>query len=410
MGAPVGPCAHRQRTAAGLSLGYRLRHLTFTDGNQIALLQSGAGFYPALITAIDGARVEIYLETYIFCLDETGQLVVEALQRAAARGVVVYVINDWLGTGRDDTRRLHHVLDAAGVQHRSFNPWFRRGVARSHRKLCAVDRQVAFVGGLNINDDMVSDRDHVTPLPAPRWDFAVRIVGPLVREIYREMEAQWLRVGHMKLKARWVNFKRLRHRHAGPVHDQTQAGLVVRDNFRNRRTIQRAYLQALGRARETAFLANPYFAPGRKMRRALVEAAQRGVKVTLLLGVGQFVMQDAVAHSFYPSLLRAGVRIVEYTRTELHAKVAVVDDRWATVGSSNYDGLSLFVNQEANVVVQDPAFAGYLRQEIETGAAQGRVVHLADFLHVPWYKRAAYAAAFLLYRTVIHIITLGNDA
>ncbi|MFX6118952.1 phospholipase D-like domain-containing protein, partial [Acinetobacter baumannii] len=84
--------------------------------------------------------------------------------------------------------------------------------------------------------------------------------------------------------------------------------------------------------------------------------AMRGVKVTLLLGVGQFVMQDAVAHSFYPKLLRAGVRIIEYTHTELHAKVAVVDDKWATVGSSNYDGLSLFVNQEANVVVQDPAF------------------------------------------------------
>ncbi|MFX5777116.1 phospholipase D-like domain-containing protein, partial [Acinetobacter baumannii] len=78
---------------------------------------------------------------------------------------------------------------------------------------------------------------------------------------------------------------------------------------------------------------------------------------------------------------QAGVRIIEYTHTELHAKVAVVDDKWATVGSSNYDGLSLFVNQEANVVVQDPAFAAYLRQEIEAGAAGGRVVHLSDFLH-----------------------------
>jgi len=387
-----------------------LRHLAFTDGNQIALLHSGAGFYPALISAIDAARVEIYLETYIFSLDDTGVLVSEALQRAARRGVVVYVINDWLGTGRENTNKLRIAMSAAGVQHRSFNPWFRRGVARSHRKLCVVDRQVAFVGGLNINDDMVSDRDHVTPLPAPRWDFAVSILGPLVQDIYREVQAQWLRVGRMKLKARWRNFRHLRHGYSGPVHDQTQAALVVRDNFRNRRTIQRAYLQALGRARESAFLANPYFAPGRKMRRALEEAAMRGVKVTLLLGVGQFVMQDAVAHSFYPKLLRAGVRIVEYTRTELHAKVAVIDDKWATVGSSNYDGLSLFVNQEANVVIQDPAFAGFLRQEIEAGVAQGRVVHLADFMHMPWYKRAAYGAAFLLYRTVIHIITLGKDA
>ena len=387
-----------------------MRHVNFTDGNEIALLHSGAAYYPALIAAIEAARVEIYLEAYIFAGDDTGILVREALQRAAQRGVVVYVINDWLGTGRAPTGLLKQALVAAGVQHRAFNPWFRRGVARSHRKLCVVDRQAAFVGGLNINDDLRSDRDHAIVLPAPRWDFAVRITGPLVHEIYREMDAQWRRVGRMKLKARWENFKRLRHHPAVPIHGEAQAALVVRDNFRNRRTIQRAYLQALGRARESAFLANPYFAPGRKMRRALEEAAQRGVKITLLLGVGQFAMQDAVAHSFYPKLLRAGVRIVEYTRTELHAKVAVVDDKWSTVGSSNFDGLSLFVNQEANVVIQDAAFSRYLREEIEAGAAGGRVVHLVDFAHVPWYRRTWYGAAFLLYRTVIHIITLGRDA
>ncbi|EJM96091.1 phosphatidylserine/phosphatidylglycerophosphate/cardiolipin synthase family protein [Herbaspirillum sp. YR522] len=387
-----------------------MRHTNFTDGNEIVLLHSGAAYYPALIAAIEAARVEIYLETYIFAIDDTGVLVRDALQRAVLRGVVVYVITDWTGTGRAHSAQLKQFFAAAGVQHRSFNPWFRRGVARSHRKLCVVDRQVAFVGGLNINDDFISDSGHAIPLPAPRWDFAVRITGNLVHEIYREMEAQWLRVGHMKLKARWENFKRLRHGLTLPVHQGAQAALVVRDNFRNRRTIQRVYLQALGRARESAFLANPYFAPGRKMRRALEQAAQRGVRVTLLLGVGQFAMQDAVAHYFYPKLLGAGVRIIEYTKTQLHAKVAVVDDHWSTVGSSNVDGLSLFVNQEANVVIQDTAFAQYLRQEIEAGAAQGRVVHLSDFAHVPWYRRAGYGAAFLLYRTVIHVITLGRSA
>jgi len=136
----------------------------------------------------------------------------------------------------------------------------------------------------------------------------------------------------------------------------------------------------------------------------------RGVKVTLLLGVGQFYMQDAVAHSFYPKLLKAGVRIVEYTKTQLHAKVAVIDDEWATVGSSNYDGLSLFVNQEANVVVSDVDFAATLRNEIEVGLREGRLVQLQDFLHSPWYKRLWYGTAFLMYRGIIRIITLGQDA
>src|SRR5450830_642253 len=215
----------------------------------------------------------------------------------------------------------------------------------------------------------------------------------------------------MKLRIRWEKFRMSRlARFAAHEQGGAQAGLVVRDNLRNRRTIERSYLQALGRARDTAVLANPYFAPGRKLRRALEQAAQRGVKVTLLLGVGQFFMQDAVAHSFYPKLLKAGVRIVEYTKTQLHAKVAVVDDEWATVGSSNYDGLSLFVNQEANVVVSDGAFAQTLRAEIEVGLSEGKLIQLQDFVHSPWYKKLWYGAAFLFYRGVIRIITMGQDA
>jgi len=386
-----------------------MRVISYSGGNDIDLLHSGADFFPALIAAIDEAHTEIYLETYIFRIDDTGILVREALSRAVARGVVVSVITDWVGTGRVHSKQIKATLTEAGIQHRSFNPWFRRGIARSHRKLCVVDRTWAFVGGLNINDDFLDDSTHAV-LPAPRWDFAVRIVGPLVQVIHQEMLAQWIRIGKMKLRARWEGFRLLRAVTHGSQQEPALAGLVVRDNLRNRRTIQRAYLQALGRARETAFLANPYFAPGRKMRRALEEAALRGVRVTLLLGVGQFYMQDAVAHSFYPKLLKAGVRIVEYTKTQLHAKVAVVDDEWATVGSSNYDGLSLFVNQEANVVISNADFALKLRAEIEVGLSEGKLIQLQDFLHSPWYKKLWYGAAFLFYRGVIHVITLGQDA
>ncbi len=388
-----------------------MRVISYSGDNNIVLLRSGAEFFPALIAAIDGAHAEIYLETYIFAIDDTGILVRDALERAARRGVVISVITDWVGTGRVESLQLKTMLTAAGIAHRSFNPWFRRGVARSHRKLCVVDRLWAFVGGLNINDDFFSDDGRRHALPAPRWDFAVRIDGPLVAAIHQEMLTQWIRIGKMRLKARWENFRtaarRARH---GTEHGQALAGLVVRDNLRNRRTIQRAYLQALGRARESAFLANPYFAPGRKLRRALEQAAMRGVRVTLLLGVGQFCMQDAVAQSFYPKLLKAGVRIVEYTKTQLHAKVAVIDDLWATVGSSNYDGLSLFVNQEANVMVSDVAFAATLRAEIEVGLQGGRLVQLQDFAHIAWYRKLWFGTAFLMYRAIIRVITLGQGA
>lgn len=388
-----------------------MRHLKYSIENEIALLHCGAEFFPALIAAIDAARVEIHLETYIFALDDTGMRVAAALQGAARRGVQVYVITDWLGTGRKVSAILKRDLEAAGVHHRNFNPWFKRGVSRSHRKLCVVDRQIAFVGGLNINDDFYSDDSLRLRLPERRWDFAISLVGPLVQDIYEEMQRQWERLGSLKLHARWKNFRKGRIKHAGvPTHGGAMAALVVRDNLRNRRTIQRSYLQALGQARHSAYLANPYFAPGRKLRSALEQAALRGVQVTLLLGVGQFAMQDAVANWFYPKLLKCGVRIVEYHKTQLHGKVAVIDDEWATVGSSNYDGLSLFINQEANVVINDDDFARSLREQIQRGVADGTEVLAAEFAHTPWWRRARHALAFFTYRSLIHIITLGKDA
>jgi cardiolipin synthase len=371
-------------------------------------LHSGAEYFPALTAAFDSAAAEIYLETYIFAIDPTGEKIIAALTRAAGRGVVVNVISDWVGTGRAVSNLLHARLEAAGVQHRSFNPWFRSGVARTHRKICVVDRKLAFLGGLNINDDYISDTGPPHPLPAPRWDFAAQISGPLVAAIHREVESQWAKLAGTTLKSRWIRFKKARATEISIGTEPIAAALVVRDNLRNRTTIQRAYLHALGHARTSAWLANPYFAPGRKLRDALAQAAARGVDVTLLLGVGEFKLQDAVAHSFYPKLLKSGVKVVEYRKTQLHGKVAVVDQEWATVGSSNYDGLSLFVNQEANIVVSDGEFAVGLQRHIEHGVAEGVLIKPEDFAHIPWYSRAWYGTAYLLYKGILRIITLGK--
>jgi cardiolipin synthase len=385
-----------------------MRSVIFTAHNNITLLHCGAEFFPALIEAIDAAQVEIYLETYIFALDETGEEVMAALIRAADRGVSVKVITDWIGTGRAHCKLLQNRFAHSRVNYRTFNPWFRRGVTRTHRKMCVVDRTLAFLGGLNINNDLRSDDDPKIILPAPRWDFAVKICGPLVLDIHKELEAQWIRLGPLKLKVRWDLFRGLRMPLVTADEGPALAALVVRDNLRNRRMIQRAYLKALGGARKSVLLANPYFAPGRKLRDALASAASRGVEVTLLLGVGQFHVQDAVAHSFYPRLLSCGVKIVEYRKTQLHGKVAVIDNDWATVGSSNYDGLSLFVNQEANIVVRDAAFAHALRAHIERGIADGVVIDRNAFAHIPRHERVWYGFAYWVYKSVLRIITLGR--
>jgi cardiolipin synthase len=387
-----------------------MRAVDFTADNEVQLLHCGTDYFPALVQAVEAAQHEIYFETYIFADDATGQRVLAALMAAAQRGVQVYMITDWFGTGHKAAYRMHERLTAAAVHHRIFNPWFRRGVTRTHRKICVIDRELAFVGGININDDMFADYDRNIALAAPRWDFAVAVRGPLVASIHQEAQAQWQRLGHMNLIKRIGLFNEMRKINKIARQSAVQAGFVVRDNLRNRATIQRAYLQALGRARKSVLLANPYFAPGRKFRRALASAAQRGVEVVLLIGVGDIWLQDAVAHSFYPKLLAAGVKVIEYHKTQLHAKVAVIDDVWATVGSSNVDGLSLFLNQEANVVIKDAAFAHALRQRIEQAMADGVEVHPHDFAHVGHIRRIGYEMAYIGYSMLMRIFAVGKYA
>jgi cardiolipin synthase len=387
-----------------------MRPVSFSGQNQICLLHCGAEYFPALIEAFDAARSEIYLETYIFAADATADSVKAALLRAAVRGVQVNVLTDWIGTGNRQSKLLQKEFLAAGVTYRSFNPWFVRGISRMHRKLCVVDRQLAFLGGLNIVDDLRDDDHPDITLPAPRWDFAVRVEGPLVAAIHWEAALHWARQGRLSLWARWAILREQRAQRAVESREPIVAGLVVRDNLRNRRTIQNACLKALGSARESALLANPYFAPGRRMRKGLASAAQRGVDVTLLLGVGQYRFLDVIARSFYPQLLKAGVKIVEYRKTHLHGKVAVVDEQWATVGSSNYDGFSLFINQEANVVVKDAGFAHELRQHIERGIADGVPVGAAEFAAIPLHMRVAYRIAFSIYKGVLRLMTWGRSA
>jgi cardiolipin synthase len=386
-----------------------MRVASYSHGNQLSLLHRGEQFFPALIDACESALVEIYLETYIFSLDATGLRVKTALLNAARRGVAVQLIVDWLGTGDDTIEQLRLELEPTGVRVVVFNPWFKRGIVRMHRKIAVIDQRIAFLGGLNINDDLIADDGSAAPLPAARWDFAVTVSGPLVQAIHAEVLAQWERLEPKPLITRLQGIRAyVSNRQAWRAVEVAEAAFVVRDNLRNRQAIQRALLQALGRARSSALLVTPYFAPGRKLRKAMIHAAQRGVEVVLLIGVGQFVMQDAVAQSFYPRLVRAGVTIVEYRHTQLHGKLAVIDGEWATVGSSNFDGLSLFVNHEANIVVRDSAFAASLQQMIRAAVAEGVVITADDVAQLSLPRRVWNRFAYGLYRLVLQALTLGS--
>lgn len=378
-------------------------------GNALTLLENGEQYFPALRAAIDGAEREIFLQTYIFEPDETGRSVADALERAAARGVEVRVMVDGFG-GRSFVAQLMPRMIERGVQvliyRRELRPLSlrRHRLRRLHRKVVVIDGREAFVGGINIIDDY----EHGAAAPHPRFDYAVQVRGPVLEQIVASVHRLWRLVV-------WASFRRRQHAPLiapaqTAVAGDIRAAFVVRDNLRFRRAIEDAYLAAIGRARHEIVIANAYFFPGRRFRQALVEAAERGVRITLLLqGVADHPMQRYATRALYPYFLTRGIRLFEYHRSHLHAKVAVVDGYWATVGSSNIDVFSLLLAREANVVVEDSTFARQLRDSLERAICSGATeLRPADWRRLSLLQRALNWASYQLVRLAIGLAGYGG--
>jgi cardiolipin synthase len=390
---------------------YSLPRAVFMGGNEVRLLRGGDALFPAMCAAIARSHHEVWLATYIFHDDEAAMCVAKELAAAAQRGVRVRVVVDGFGSNRT-LAALQKLWHERGVDFAVFRPidrwwnWLHPGqFRRLHHKLCVVDGEVAFVGGINLIDDR-NDLHHGFG-DAPRLDFAVELRGPVCAPIAQTARAMWTRAafGHD-----WRNEVRALAKSAEPAaharellqrmrivprSDALQqaaqdvrpvrAAFVVRDNLRQRRAIERSYVEAFAGARDRVDLVSPYFYPGRLFRRTLREAARRGVRVRLLLqGKLDYRIAGIAASVLYDELLRYGVRIYEYTPAFLHAKVAIVDDDWATIGSSNIDPLSLLLNLEANVIVRDAAFSRELRAEFEQAIAVSREVTAPAIAHGWW--------------------------
>ncbi|WP_442907209.1 cardiolipin synthase ClsB [Hydrogenophaga sp. PBL-H3] len=422
----------------------RAVHGALRGGHQLLLLQGGVEFFPAMVEAMDAARRVVHLETYIFEFAGSALSVAEALERAAQRGVVVRLVIDGVGTPAIP-KAWQERFDAAGVMWHIYAPLGRFGLLlpsrwrRLHRKLCVVDGTVGFCGGINIIDDQ--DDVALGKLDAPRLDFSLRVAGPLVRDMAETMEQLWWRLQaarsarRREFKAAWEalresrpvgDFSRLLQKLdtvrtsgqgvgsdstfgdtvAAPLGvDSARATLLLRDNVSHRHDIERAYLKAIGAARREIVIANAYFIPGRKLRRALVLAAARGVRVRLLSqGKYENFFQYRAARPVYQRLLNAGIEIHEYAPSALHAKVAVVDERWATVGSTNLDPLSLLLAREANVMTTDQRFASLLRSHLD-----GLVQNAGDMIDVQalssrhWSQRVLDRIAFGIMRATLFV-------
>ena len=375
--------------------------MELVDGNRLQLLRTGAEFFPALEAAIAAARHEVYLETCIFADDAAGRRVTRALAEAAGQGVRTHVIVDGM-TVKRYMGGLHEQLLAANVSlaiyRPDISPWdfSARRLRRLHRKIAVIDARVAFIGGINVIDDM-----HTPGHTPPRYDYAVRIEGPLVASIRAETDRLWRLVALSNFK-QWWEAAPLPPADTVPGGYQ-RAAFLVRDNFRHRSDIEDAYLAAIERANEEIILASAYFFPGARFRRALVAASGRGVRVILLLQARvEYVLLHYASRALYGQLLDAGVQIFEYTKSFLHAKVAVVDGRWATVGSSNIDPLSLLLMREANVVVEDRRFALELRESLLERVVDGaRLVARARWRRLAVHQRIRIWIAYGIARFFI---------
>jgi len=388
--------------------------IDYAGGNDLQLLRNGEQYFPALVAAIDAAREEVFLESYIYADDETGSLVTGALARAASRGVATRLLVDGFGA-KEFAPRFRKVLAAAGAGFLVFRPrvspwpfWKQRSrLRRMHRKLACIDGAIAFVGGINVIDDY-----HAPEQAPPRYDYAVRIEGPLASQVRAEAARLWARVAQANLRWRWRMRSRIAQTGALPVPAPATAGqraaLVVRDSLRHRRDIENAYLREIDAAQAEVIVANAYFFPTRRFRRALLQAARRNVTVTLLLqGQTDHPLLYYASRALYRTLLGAGVRIHEYYPSELHAKVAVFDGRVATVGSSNIDPFSLGLAQEANVFVDDRSFAAELRLSLhEAIEKEARAVPANYWQRLGFLLKARIWIAYRLARLIMSVYRL----
>ncbi len=331
--------------------------------NRVELLENGEEYFPRVFDAMRAAKSEILLETFIVFEDKVGAELQQILIDAARRGVRTTVSLDGFGCGELTTGYLAALSDA-GVHLQMFDPapkhlgfrtnWFRR----LHRKIVVVDGLIAFIGGINFSGDHLADFG-----PEAKQDYAVQVQGPAVADIHHFALLQSGRPGRARF---WWQRRRQRRADMAFNDHDGQVRLVFRDNDQHHTDIEDVFLHALRQAKRRVVIANAYFFPGYRLLRELRNAARRGVEVRLILqGQPDMLVAKLAARMTYDYLLKAGVQIHEYCQRPLHGKVALVDEEWSTVGSSNLDPLSLSLNLEANVLIRDRTFNQHLFQRLE---------------------------------------------
>ena len=345
--------------------------------SRLSVYTSGDTLFDDMIEAIDGAQSSIQLETYIWKGDEMGQRFIDALNRAGARGVRVHVIYDGFANLVVKPSFFGQFSDAVDVWRMPVvRRGFWKGVIRhtglDHSKVLVVDDAVAFVGGYNIGS-----------MYARQWrDTHVRAIGPAVWGLRNSISRKWNTAHAPEDHIPWI-----------PADDWNQE-VHAASNIPLQLVypIRGLYLTAIERARDHIYVNTPYFVPDQQILSALLDASRRGVDVRVMLPKdSNHIVADWVSRGFYKEMLDAGVTILLYRASMIHAKTATIDGQWSTVGTANIDRLSLSFNYETNVEIVDAAFAAEVEKVFAADSEHCEVLTPAAWNDRPMMARAAEA-------------------
>ncbi len=349
---------------------------------EIIVLREGAETFPAMLAAMTTAKKSICLEVYILAADQTAQRFKDVLLERARAGIAVRVMYDAVGSFGLAASWFDELL-AAGAEVVAFNPiavWRRkfRLSHRDHRKIIVVDDEVAFIGGLNIANEYASTADG-----GKGWhDMHCRVRGPAVLDLARLFRRTWLATGGVPYAAP----QRASKAPDGP--GASYARVIENSKLRQRGAFRRAYIHVIKRAQKSVLIENAYFLPERGVRRALSLAVKRGVQVGIIVpGSSDVKMVQFASDYILRRLARAGCEILHWQGTMMHAKTAVVDGVWSTIGSYNFDAQSRLNNLEVTVEVLDPVVGTEMITQFERDRPHCVRYDEAAWRRLPWYRK-----------------------
>ena len=361
------------------------------DGNEAVLLRDGEEAFPALLSAIGGARDFVLLEFYAFSDDSIGRTLGDLLREKARHGVAVYLIYDSVGSILTD-RGFFAGLAAAGVKVAEFRPviyWkpYWNWIKRDHRKTVCVDGRCAFVGGFN-----VTESDAPKSMGGRGWKATLtRVSGPVVAGVEKIFWEAWAASTPLSGPAEPCL----------PLSEPEKAGdkrvaVLYAGGIRNVRSIRRSYRYAIDRSLEYIYITNAYFLPDRLVYRRLVKAAKRGVDVRIIAPRDTDHPYVRLASwAMYGHLIKNGVKVYEWQGPILHSKTAVIDGQWSSVGSHNLDHRSLHYNLELNLNVHDGAFGAVMTRAFREDLKKCKLITLEEVKNRPFISKAVSKFLYL---------------